>query len=370
MSWRKHIVIAVSPYPSVNIDAITSYFPPVGGFTIKIKGTKPDNIKVEQALLYLQGNTDSGADAFWSALNRIFGSKSLSMGKITMYPVKLVPNHIYCTSLNGISKNVEFTIYIPAVMTMFGNSVNIKRSMLEGTFQKIIAEGDPEVEFIVDYTSRPIKEGSYKKHGTIVRFKTKFSSILSADQTGSLDCTTMDNQGNWAVPQDNFKTTDSTIDIKEKEKDKDKEKEKEKDDNDDLFTSFVVSRKDTMQPLEDKSEDSDDQRITVQPVDLKKSNKLKLSSKLKKSATTVTVVNANKPDGEDEVNIDMNTIDTKDISELVSMGFEKEKVIQALAAYPGNKEGAINYLILLSDDIQPSSLVDDQFQPSSLVDDQ
>eukprot|EP01123_Difflugia_compressa_P001101 TRINITY_DN1125_c0_g1_i2.p1 TRINITY_DN1125_c0_g1~~TRINITY_DN1125_c0_g1_i2.p1 ORF type:complete len:359 (-),score=68.32 TRINITY_DN1125_c0_g1_i2:102-1178(-) len=358
MSWRKHIVIAVSPYPSVNIDAITSYFPPVGGFTIKIKGTKPDNIKVEQALLYLQGNTDSGADAFWSALNRIFGSKSLSMGKITMYPVKLVPNHIYCTSLNGISKNVEFTIYIPAVMTMFGNSVNIKRSMLEGTFQKIIAEGDPEVEFIVDYTSRPIKEGSYKKHGTIVRFKTKFSSILSADQTGNLDCTMMDNQGNWGVPQNTFPTTtDGTTDLKEKD--------------DDLFSGLLPSRKNTMQSLEeDKSEDSDDQRITVQPVDLKKSNKLKLSSKLKKSATTVTVVNANKPDGEDEVNIDMNTIDTKDISELVSMGFEKEKVIQALAAYPGNKEGAINYLILLSDDIQPSSLVDDQFQPSSLVDDQ
>jgi len=84
-------------------------------------------------------------------------------------------------------------------MTLFGKTITIKKSALEPNFKKIVSEGDPEVEFIVEYTSRPIKEGPYKKHGYVVRFKTKFGAILSSAETSKpLVCSVMDSNGNWS----------------------------------------------------------------------------------------------------------------------------------------------------------------------------
>jgi len=138
------------------------------------------------------------ADPLWTGLSRLFGSKAVSMGKMSMYPVKLVPNFLHPTTLNANMPDVTFVFQIPANMQVMGQNVNIKRAMLENNFKKIIQEGgDPLVEWTIEFTSRPIKEGPYKKHGTIVRWKTKFSDIVEAEKRGFLKCSVMDDNGNW-----------------------------------------------------------------------------------------------------------------------------------------------------------------------------
>lgn len=56
-------------------------------------------------------------------------------------------------------------------------------SFLFRFFQKIVDAGDPSVEFIVEYSNETF---GYKKHGYIVKFKTKFSHILNATASKAL----------------------------------------------------------------------------------------------------------------------------------------------------------------------------------------
>lgn len=244
-------------------------------------------------------------------------------------------------------------------MNMMGKSIHIKKSLLEGNFQKIIDGGDPEAEWIIQFTSRPAKEGAYKKHGDIVRFRTKFSDILESDKTGALNCTVMDNTGAWVKLSEENQTIEAA-----------ESSEEEKNTNRPISDLLAPIK---LKPAEPPPKPKKKEKVLKisRPPSSRDSSSISSSNKLYIAADSVRgeeilVAPKGKSRREDKLKLskkkelrsDSNPLtgtepllpetvsnDDQAIADLMLLGFTEEQVRTALLAHPDNKDAAVNYLL-------------------------
>eukprot|EP00028_Trichosphaerium_sp_Am-I-7-wt_P008886 CAMPEP_0168524194 /NCGR_PEP_ID=MMETSP0405-20121227/10490_1 /TAXON_ID=498012 /ORGANISM="Trichosphaerium sp, Strain Am-I-7 wt" /LENGTH=362 /DNA_ID=CAMNT_0008546325 /DNA_START=472 /DNA_END=1560 /DNA_ORIENTATION=- len=128
-------------------------------------------MKVDQARLYLEGQE------FWNALRKIAGNKAVSAFKMAMYPVILMPKFMAPNQFaNGVTLlNVRFGI--PGTISFLGKNFTVKKKDVVNMFNNMVKEGDPEVEFVIDYGET--KYG-YQRSGYMLKLKIKFSDVLKA----------------------------------------------------------------------------------------------------------------------------------------------------------------------------------------------
>eukprot|EP01125_Pyxidicula_operculata_P000552 TRINITY_DN1055_c0_g1_i4.p1 TRINITY_DN1055_c0_g1~~TRINITY_DN1055_c0_g1_i4.p1 ORF type:complete len:1417 (+),score=252.45 TRINITY_DN1055_c0_g1_i4:39-4289(+) len=197
--WRTIPKVVISNDPKIQVNRIEiSYY---DGFYFRITGMKDPSLVFTQAKLFFEGQE------FWDCLPTVAEPKMIGMFRAAFYPISLVPTYLNPSDINNKNGRITFELGIPSTLNIMGKEVNVKKKTIDGFFQKIVDAGDPTVEFIVEYSNETF---GYKKHGYIVKFKTKFSHILNATNSKAL---VLEDTGN-----DDFKYYD-TDDIPEADQD-------------------------------------------------------------------------------------------------------------------------------------------------------
>jgi len=124
-----------------------------------------------------------------------------------LYPINLVPTYLNAQNLKPGSDEANFEFGVPQSLEIVGQKFVISRNTIITNFKKIVEQGqDPEVEFLIEYSN---EQYGYKKHGYLIKLKTKFSEVLKLEEEVGYVTTTIDEHGEIQLSFDNPEGSDS-----------------------------------------------------------------------------------------------------------------------------------------------------------------
>jgi len=115
------------------------------GIVLTVKGTKPEDLSVDQVLLSLEG------DEFWNAVNASVPSAVITMAKWTFLPLKLIPGMMKAADIREGSANMQTQIRVGTKENgTFGALHDTIRTRIQG-LQK---SGDPQIHLRFEFTDK------------------------------------------------------------------------------------------------------------------------------------------------------------------------------------------------------------------------
>jgi len=166
--------------PNLQIRSVHVGLPDTGGLIITIVGTKAITFTIKHAKMILAGKD------LWDSISAVFGGAIVTAIKMSFHPVDLCPAYLNPADLVAGERDFIMSIAIGTA----GSSNVVKHSTIVKKLNKIVEQGDPQFEVILEHGE---KRFGWKRFGLLCSFHTSFGKFLTsaANNTSLIDMDTL-----------------------------------------------------------------------------------------------------------------------------------------------------------------------------------